>query len=117
MLSRFPDGQTFGNWCNDILPDWSKILLICDMEKREHFNAILDLIEVIGSDRVLGVLEGGQANWEGKGSEPEESDFFYMPKKLDDDGILGGRGREGTFLLDVRKNDEGEGDGGFRGGR
>jgi hypothetical protein len=86
-LSRFPSGAMFRTWAMDILPPWSKILLVCDMENSEHLNATLNLIEVLGPDRILGVLEGSLANWKARASEPEESDFFYMPKDLDDEGI------------------------------
>jgi rhodanese-related sulfurtransferase len=116
-LSRFPGGAMFRSWAKDILPTWSKILLICDMENREHLNATLNLIEVLGPDRILGVLEGSQANWKARASEPEESDFFYMPKDLDDEGILSDGGKEGTFVLDVRKDQEWERDGGFKGAK
>jgi len=116
-LSRFPGGAMFRNWCKDILPDWSKVLVVCDMENREHYNAAMNLAEVIGSERVLGVLEGSQASWAKNSSDPEETDEFYMPKDLHSQGILKDGGKPGSTVLDVRKVGEWTNDGGFQGAK
>lgn len=97
-LSRFPGGQMFRTWAQDILPPSSRILLISDTENREHYNATLNLIQALPSGLLLGVLGGSQAVWKANSLIPEESDFFYMPKDLDSEGILTKGGKEGTFV-------------------